>query len=110
MDNRTMYKEISRLSTSDLLVFKMDYTRSIFLFKSLKLGLVGLSGIFVGHIIKPLISGQALAWVEYISAVLALYCVSGHLILDAWESSATALKELIVDLLAIRMSRAGKKS
>ena len=110
MDNRRMFREISRLRTTDLLIAKMDCTRRIALFKSLKLGLLGLLGIFVGHVAKSLLATQAMSWIDYLSVSLAMYCVIGYLVLDALEASSTALKELICDLLALRMSRTGKKS
>lgn len=105
-----MFREISRLRTTDLLITKMDCTRRIALFKSLRLGLLGLLGIFVGHVAKSLFDVQAMSWVGYLSASLVLYCVVGYLILDALEAGSNALKELICDLLALRMSRTGKKS
>ncbi len=109
MDNRSMFREISRLRTTDLLIAKMDCTRRIALFKSLKLGLLGLLGIFVGQVTKSLFAAQAMSVMDYLSVPLALYCVIGYLILDALGASSTAQKELICDLLALRMSRTGKK-
>lgn len=110
MDNHIMFKEISRLRTSDLLITKMDCTKRISLYKSLKHGLIGLLGIFVGQVVKTTFAEQAISMMDFISILAALYCVVGYLILDALEASTTAQKELICDMLALRMSRTGKKS
>lgn len=110
METRKLFREISRLRTTDLLITKMDCTRRVYLFKSLKLGLLGLLGIFIGQIAKTLLAGQEMTTIDVISSFLAIYCVIGYLIFDSHESNYTALKELICDLLAIRSSRTGKKS
>ncbi|WP_444928344.1 hypothetical protein ACJJI4_23825 (plasmid) [Microbulbifer sp. TRSA002] len=109
MDNRIMFREISRLRTTDLLIAKMDCIRRIALFKSLKLGLLGLLGIFVGQVAKSLFAAQAMSMMDYLSVALALYCVIGYLILDALEASSTAQEKLVCDLLTLRMSRTGKR-
>ncbi|QFT57111.1 hypothetical protein [Microbulbifer sp. THAF38] len=109
MDNRIMFREISRLRTTDLLIAKMDCIRRIALFKSLKLGLLGLLGIFVGQVAKSLFAAQAMSMMDYLSVALALYCVIGYLILDALEAGSTAQEKLICDLLTLRMSRTGKR-
>ena len=79
MDNRRMFREISRLRTTDLLIAKMDCTRRIALFKSLKLGLLGLLGIFVGHVAKSLLAAQAMSWIDYLSVSLAMTHLSARM-------------------------------
>jgi hypothetical protein len=109
MDNRNVFRQISRLSTTDLLITKIDCTERVAKFKSLKFGLLSLLGIFVGQIAKSLYAAQVMSMMDYLSMILSLYCVTGYLILDALEASSTAQKELICDLLILRMSRTGKK-
>ena len=109
MDNHIIYKEISRLRTSDLLVTKMDCTKRMSLYKSLKHGLIGLMGIFVGQVVKTTFADQAMSMMDYVSILSGLYCVVGYLILDTLEASTAAQKELICDVLALRTSRTGKK-
>ena len=111
MINRHVFKAISKLRTKDLLIAKMDCTKRITLFKSLKLGLLGLLGIFVGQIATSLFTVQAdWSWMTVVSIPLALYCAIGYLVLDSLEAGQLAIKELINDLLALRMSKTGKKS
>ena len=110
MNNRKIFREISRLRTKDLLITKMDCTRQIALFRSLKLGLIGLLGIFVSQIAKTIYAAKVLSMMDYVSVPLALYCVTGFLICNQLEANFTAQKELICDLLSIRMNNSGKKS
>lgn len=110
MENRIMHMEISRLRTTDLLITKMDCTRRSALFKSLKLGLVGLLGIFVGQIAKTLYTAQVFGIIDFMSVPLSVYCVLGYLAFDSLEARSVAQKELINDILSIRLSRTGKKS
>lgn len=109
MDNRLIFTQVSRLRTKDLLIAKMDCSKRVALFKSLKLGLLGLLGIFVGQVAKSLFAAQPMSIMDYVAAIFTLYSVIGYLILDALEATSTAQKELIYDLLALRLSRTGKK-
>lgn len=110
MDNRIMFREVSRLRTTDLLITKIGRTRRIALFKSLKLGLLGLLGIFVGHIAKSILSEPVMSWMDYLSVLLAMYCVIGYLVFDSFEARSIAQKELVCDLLALRMSNTRRKA
>lgn len=110
MKNRRKFNEICRLRTSDLMVSKMDCIERISFFKSLKLGLIGLIGIFVGHIVNTIYANQAMSMADYISAAFIVVCVIEYLLINTLEARSASQKELICDLLALRMSRAGKKS
>ena len=109
MNYRKLFHEINRLSTKDLYIYKMECTSKIALFKSLKNGFLGLLALFIAQIAKTLFALQILSWIEYVSVGLSLYCVICYLLFDAFEASSTAQKELICDLLALRISRTGKK-
>jgi hypothetical protein len=87
----------------------MDCTKSISLFKTLKLGFLGLLGIFVGHVAKSFLETQTVSLLDYGTIVLIVYCVACYLTFDALESSSMAKKELICDLLTLRMNVAGRK-
>lgn len=110
MNNRLVFKDTARLRTRDLLIAKMECTTRIALFKTLKSGFLGLLGLFIAQIAKSLFAIQALSWIEYVSLGLALYCVGCYLVFDTLEASLAAQKELICDLLTLRMSRTGKKT
>ena len=110
MKNRGKFKEICRLRTSDLMVSKMDCIERIALFKSLKLGLIGLLGIFVGQIVKTIYANQEMLLADYVSAVFVVLCVIEYLLINTLDARSASQKELICDLLAIRLSRTGKKS
>lgn len=110
MKNRRKFKEICRLRTSDLMIFKMDCIERISLFRSLKLGLIGLLGIIVGQIVKAVYINQTLLLVDYISIVFFVFFVIKYLFINTLEARSASQKELICDLLALRMSRTGKKS
>lgn len=105
MENRIMFREISRLRTTDLLISKMDCTRRVALYKSLKLGFLGLLGIFVGQLAKVLYAAQAMGIIEFISVPLAAYCLVGYFVFDSLGARSVAQKELINDMLTLRMSR-----
>ena len=109
MKNRRKFKEISKLKTSDLLVSKMDCIESIALYKSLKLGLIGLIGIFVGQIVNTMYAGTSLQIIDYVSAILVILFVVEYLFVNTLEARSASQKELICDLLTLRMSRTGKK-
>lgn len=106
MDNRKMFREISRLRTSDLLIAKMAATRRIALFNSLKLGFLGLLGVFVGQIVKAVFSVQAVHPIDVFAAVFAVCSVVMYMLFDGLEAASSAQKELICELLAIRSSKA----
>jgi len=110
MKNRSKFKEISRLRTSDLLVSKMSCTENVAWLQSFKLGLIGLLGMFLGQIAKTMYTHQDFTFADYLSVVFMIFCVIEYLLLNALEARSTAKKELINDLLAIRISRTGKKS
>ena len=102
--------EISRLRTTDLLSSKMDCSERVSFFKSLKLGLIGLIGIFVGHIVNTIYANQAMSMADYVSAAFIVLCVIEYMLINTLEARSASQKELICDLLALRMSRTGKKS
>ena len=109
MKNRRKFKEICRLRTSDLMVSKMDCIESIALLKSLKLGLIGLIGIFVGQIVNTIYAGHSLQVADYVSAILVVFFVVEYLFVNTLEARSASQKELICDLLTLRMSMTGKK-
>jgi len=109
MKNRRKFKEISKLRTTDLLILKMNSCESIMLYKSLKLGLIGLIGIFVGQIVNTMYAGTALQIVDFISAILVVLFVVEYLFVNTLEACTASQKELICDLLTLRMSMTGKK-
>jgi len=111
METRRRFKQISRLTTTDLLVAKMNCTKRNARYKALKLALVALTGIFVTQIAKMLFdASKVMDYLDYLSIPLTFYCVFGYLFLNSLEASITAQKELICDLLALRMNRTGRKS
>ena len=111
MDNRICFNEVSRLRTTDLLIAKMICTRKLSQYRALKLASVTLLGIFGSHIAKVLYATTGVMGImEHVSIVLGLYCGFGFLLFNYREANATARKELICDLLSLRMNRAGGKS
>ncbi|MEH6473829.1 MAG: hypothetical protein V7752_21620 [Halopseudomonas sp.] len=110
MKNRTMLKELSRLRTSDLLVSKMDCTKSIARLKSIQQALIGLLGLLIGSLAKVLLTApETMGLINYVSIGLVLYCVIGYWIVNGLGANSAARKELICDLLTLRMNRTGKK-
>jgi len=108
MKNRNVFKEISRLRTTDLLISKMDNIESIALYGSIKRGMIGLMGIFVTQVANAIYTDNTLVASDYLSLVATMICVIEYVILDSLVARSTAQNELIDDLLAIRMNRAGK--
>jgi len=110
MDIQNSYKKISRLRTTDLLISKMDCNINISILKSLKPGLIGLIGVFAGQIVSMIYTGRSMMSSDFASAFLVVYCVIAYSVVTALEARAITRKELICDLLAIRMSRTAAKS
>lgn len=105
MDNHKIFSQLSRLHTSDLLIAKMECIKEIALYKSLRLGFLGLMSIFVGHLAKVVLATQAVSWIEWSAALLVMLCLAGYWILDELEASEHAKKALVDDLILYRINK-----
>jgi hypothetical protein len=92
------------------MILKMDCIEEIALFRSFKLGLIGFMGVFVGQVVRTIYANQGMLLADYISAVFAVLCIVYYLVFNLLEARSASQKELICDLLALRMNKTGKKS
>ena len=110
MNSATILKKFSREKTSKLLVHKMHCSEKVAIYKSIKLGFLGMGGICIAQVVKMLYDGKVFDWLDWASIPFGLYSIIWYLIFTLWEIEASATKELINDLLAIRLNRSGRKS
>tara|TARA_R110002167_G_scaffold204404_1_gene408456 strand:+ start:20638 stop:20952 length:315 start_codon:yes stop_codon:yes gene_type:complete len=102
MKNRTKFMELSKLNMGDLIIARMHCTQRIAMFGSLNRAAVALLGIVIGQLGKTIYAAEVLAWLDYVSLGLALYCVMAYLLFNGVLARATALKEAISELIALQ--------
>lgn len=110
MDSKTIFRCLSRLRTSDLMVAKIDCTRRIALFRAIKFGLIAVLSVFFSQIAKMIYDDVTMDLWDMLTIPFTAYCMATVLVVNAYEAVLVARKELINDLLTLRMSRAGKGS
>lgn len=110
MKSKTLFSDISRLKTTDLLIAKVNCTKRGSLYRSIKLGLVGGLGILVTQMAHELFSALPMTVVGLSFMPLSAYSVVGYLIVDALEAETLARKELINDILTLRSNKAKRRS
>lgn len=109
MDNSTLFSEISRHRTKELMILKMGLYTEVAMFRSMKTCLLGLITLFVSQLASTYFSGKPMTSTHAISVVASMVCIVKYVIVDRELASGTAQIELIKDLLALRMNRTGKR-
>ena len=102
MKNRTRFMEIAKMNVGELIISRMHCTQRILIFGSLNRAAVALLGMVIGQQVKTIYTQEVLAWLDYISIGLALYCVLVYLLINRIIARATALKEALSELIALQ--------
>jgi uncharacterized membrane protein YfcA len=108
MENRKIYLDVSALKTKDLLINKVELTKKIHLFQSVKIGSIGLIGLFVGNVAKAWSAQELYSAMSVASYFAVFYITALYLFFDRMEAEAVGKKELINDLHSIRLNRTGR--
>jgi hypothetical protein len=107
MDSKLLYERIKVMKTSELLIAKMECTKTISFLKSIKLGVIAVLGLAFTDITTDLMSGVIMSEISMVSFSIATLSVIVFFVFDVLQSTETARKELMNDLLSIRGSRTG---
>jgi hypothetical protein len=108
MDNKKLYYEINKLTTTELLIVKMECSESASVFDMM----IKISFTFVAYflslITKDILDGVKTADLSVSYALFAFVSFVITLVFVLLKSREIVTKELIVDILTIRGNRTGK--
>lgn len=102
-----MKRTVTRLSNQDvksLLSLKVRYGRRVAFLKTIKVGFLGLLGIFLGQVVKSTFSDQAFTTQDYVCMLCAFNALVGYSVFDYFEAKYSSIRELVMDLISLRTS------
>jgi hypothetical protein len=108
--SKLLYEKTNRMTTTELLIAKIESTRTISFMKSCKLGVVAILGVGVTDISTHLNAGVKLSDLDLVSISSIIFFLLIFLVLEFLQSQEVGRKELMIDLLSLRASRTGLTS
>lgn len=108
MEDTKKYQEAIDSDLDELLILKMRLSRSIGMYKTVKIGILSAIGAMSGQLLKVLFSAAKFAAVEYILFILLIYATYVFTCIEAHILKKVAHKELLIDVLGIRLNRGYK--
>lgn len=102
---------LSRLKTSELIALRAEYTRNASIYRSIKLGFMGLIGILFANLAKIVLETQAYDVSDKYSVLVLAVSLIIFVYFNVKEASSMVTAGIIHDLLSIRLSKTstGKK-